>query len=545
MLKKFSTLLVSTAALSSCTPSRDAQCLATGSIPLKPDSSPNYFQGGYIQFNDKKCTATFSVQNIAPEKIILKGYSARHCRFDSSAREQKILLNLFFEKSNKRSEGYIQNIPAKEDFAMRADQLSREIGKLGIVSAQTLFNDALKIAINYNPEGEGTFEGNQAIICNDKDWVPAIDDPERKTTQSCWSFLDLGVFEFEITKSSMKQSDFEFIKDRLSEKKSALDTYLNSNSNLKNSYHDYIKKIDGMVGLMRIQNYARLGYLLSMDMCKITTDSNFDVSPLCNVQSGLIELAGRYLVESDETGNKVNIFDKLSQHIDPFTGQIKPNESGFGISLANLRAGRRLGIGSKSITFSNADEIANGFANEIRILYKNLTSKTIYSFKSLIKEHSPSHGDTKISPVLFVSTNYSSASSVGKNDIRFGHFPLTSTSRLPQKILVPPPLTGDVFGIGPLGTLRMAIPHEHKTVNFSRSDSGSLLSFKGFLPLMVLNTVDDEPTSGGASILALPEAKAEEIPTSNKSSGKFGNNPKSKAEVTADSDYVLGGVPCL
>ncbi len=531
--------------MTSCKPSQDAQCLASGSSFLKTGSSPNFIQGGYIQFNNKRCTATFSLQNITPDKILLKGYSARHCRFDSSANEQKILLDLFFERSKARGEGYILNIPVKEDFATRADQLQQEVRKLGLASAQALFKDALNIAVNYNPEGEGTFEGNNAIICNDKDWVPAIDDPERKTTQSCWSFLDLGVFDLEITKSSMNRRDFEFIKERLTEKKSALDKFLSENGNLKNLYNEHMRKVDGVIGLMRLQNYAQLGYLLSMDMCKITADSNFDVSPLCGAQRGLVESAGRYLVESDETGSKVNIFDKLSQRIDPFTGRINEKEPGFGISLANLLAGRRMDTTSQPIKFSDADEYANAYASELRKYYKDVTSRIIYSIKDVLKEQSQTQGDIKISTALFVSTNYSSASSVSKNNIRFGHFPLTSASRQPQKILVPPSATGDVFGVGPLGTLRIAIPHDHKTVSFTRSDSGSLLSLKGVLPLMVLNTVDDEPTSGGASILALPEAKSEEIPTSKKNSGKFETEQKSKAEVTADREYVEGGVSCL
>jgi len=52
------------------------------------------------------------------------------------------------------------------------------------------------------------------------------------------------------------------------------------------------------------------------------------------------------------------------------------------------------------------------------------------------------------------------------------------------------------------------VPSE-STFSFEKGDSGSLLNIFGGYPVGVLSTVDGEPTSGGATITALPEAEEE------------------------------------
>ena len=48
---------------------------------------------------------------------------------------------------------------------------------------------------------------------------------------------------------------------------------------------------------------------------------------------------------------------------------------------------------------------------------------------------------------------------------------------------------------------------ERLKIRFEKGDSGSILTLGGGPPLLALHSVDDEPTSGGASVVALPSRR--------------------------------------
>ncbi|MEY2986567.1 MAG: hypothetical protein RJB13_88, partial [Pseudomonadota bacterium] len=62
------------------------------------------------------------------------------------------------------------------------------------------------------------------------------------------------------------------------------------------------------------------------------------------------------------------------------------------------------------------------------------------------------------------------------------------------------------------GTLRVAFPRQSEIVKFQPTDSGTLITLHGVIPLMVLNTVNGEGTSGGSAILDLPEISYDDEP---------------------------------
>jgi hypothetical protein len=88
-------------------------------------------------------------------------------------------------------------------------------------------------------------------------------------------------------------------------------------------------------------------------------------------------------------------------------------------------------------------------------------------------------------------------------------------------------------------------------VKFLPTDSGSVLTLSGVVPLMTLNTVDDVGTSGGTAILALPEINDEDTVSPelvaqrnslrSRSAGK--NQPTSKkGQVEVNSDSFNEGI---
>lgn len=524
-----------------CKPARDNGCLSVASGEPKIGATPEFVQGGYIHFGDKMCSVTFELNEATADAITLRAYSARHCRVEKSTASAANFVSLYFEKSPTRSAGYVQKIAAKEGFSARAEKVRREVSLLGVNGAGELFADAFDIPVHYNPFGEGEFSGADAIVCNNVDFIGELDDPQKKLSQSCWSFLDLGVFDFEISKNSLSAGDFAFISERLKAKKSALNGLLSTNPSLQRQYADHRKRVHSVTGLMRLQKASRLAYLLNLDFCKISAAAGIDTAKMCSVQRRLIEIAGQNFVETDESGRQVNIFDKLSK----LTVLSLPGES-----YANLLAGRRLATGYDSLTFADADELARAYAVSMWHVFKDQTAIAIQSFRRALKEHSGQTPEDKVSPALSVSTNFSEKGKAGDAGVRFGQFPLSFLSRQPDKFVF---VRGDafnntpdrmLFGVSFYGTLKMGVPRDVEGIKFLPSDSGSLLSLKGIIPLMVLNTVDDKPTSGGASILALPEAKEEDLTAQNAGSGASGKQTASNGDVAIDSGLLAGGTSC-
>lgn len=524
-----------------CKPASDNGCLSVASSEPKIGATPDFVQGGYIHLGDKMCTASFELNEATADTLTLRAYSARHCRVEKSTASSANFVSLYFDKSATRSAGFVQKIAAKESFSARAEKARREVSALGVTGAGELFADAFDIPVHYNPFGEGEFSGADAIVCNNIDFAGEIDDPQKKLSQSCWSFLDLGVFDFEISKSALGSKDFAYISQRLKAKKAALNGFLSANPLLQRQYVDHRKRVHAVTGLMRLQKASRLAYLLNLDFCKISSASGIDTAKMCSVQRRLIEIAGQNFIETDESGRQVNIFDKLSK----LTDLSVPGES-----YANLLAGRRFATGHDSLTFANADELAGAYAVSMWHIFKDQTAIAIQSFRRALKEHSGETPEDKVSPALSVSTNFSVNGKSGDAGIRFGQFPLSLLSKQPDKFVF---VRGNAnnntpdrmfFGVGFFGTLKMGVPREVETIKFLPSDSGSLVSLKGVLPLMVLNTVDDKPTSGGASILALPEAKEEDIPSQNAGSGTGGKQTASNADVSIDSSLFAGSVGC-
>ncbi|NBW80868.1 hypothetical protein EBR21_03855 [bacterium] len=101
-----------------------------------------------------------------------------------------------------------------------------------------------------------------------------------------------------------------------------------------------------------------------------------------------------------------------------------------------------------------------------------------------------------------VSSNVSSANSISS---KFSVVPLASISEKSAPV--------NAQGLSEYsGVLKLYFQNELNKLKFSKGDSGSMITIAGIVPLLALNTVNDEPTSGGASILALPEPESEGLP---------------------------------
>lgn len=505
----------------------------------------------------------FDVIDVTAEYVRLKGFSARHCRFENGMTTDKVAVNLYFDQTPLRSAGYLKNIRAEEGYVMRSSSIMNEVGKLNSQDLNNRFLNALKIPVQYDPWGEAVFtesgsgtepgatKQSTSLICNNFNQIKPIDDPQDRLTDSCWSFLDLGTFDLTIRKSALPAKDYEFMTAQLIQKRQMLNAYLDKNPSLKKAYTEHRKQIDSVMSLLRLRNAGTLAYLLNLDLCS----GSMKNESICKNQAKLIDILGQNYLDQDETGTTKNIFDRLSANRADST--FVPS-----LTYADLQKGSRMPLNDANTSLAAAEEIARAFAGEINMLLKNRTAIAIVKMKEMLAEQSKSTGLESLSPSVLMGTNFSVNRSTGSNTgFQFALFNAKHTvSDLSRLKLSPEDSVAggrNVHGVTSYGTLRMAFPRDTQVVKFHPTDSGSLMSLAGVVPLMVLNTVDGVGTSGGTAIMALPDITDDDdtigstavakgsLPKGNSTTSRTPARSAAQVEVNPDSFSGRMSAACM
>lgn len=522
--------ILTSLSLVACLPPSESTCMSTAAESLPLADTQSIVQGGYIQFADKACNATFDIISLSSESIRLRAYSSRHCRNENGLEIPKTFVHLYFNESPERSAGYIKNLPAREEFVERVSNYSAELKKMSLPKElEVVFLQAVRIPthaefdavlaqqqpadsldpVNRNPEN---------LICLIEQISPRLPDVAGPRSDLCWSALEIGQYDLELSKSDISAEIFSFLAKKLNDKKRLKADYLGKNPKIAAFATEQQNELSTLKANLRFQNYARLAYLLSFDHCKISQASGGISSSICANQSKLIELVGNYLIEPDASGTAINIFDRLAREKD-FE---QP-----GISFSELKAGRRFTADKTPTTFAQADERSNRYSTNMYSVFRDQVAGFLRRMIERTKNSTSESDKSTLSASFVVSSNLRIRSGSGFSDLFFTQYPLTQIAKNPQSIQIATDTSGlraleqTTHGITQFGTLRMGVPKATERVAFNKSDSGSLITLSGFVPLMVLNTVDDQGVSGGASVLVLPEAQAEEFPSVSKtSSGK-------------------------
>lgn len=498
-------------ALAGCKAASTSGCLSTTSNELKISDKSDAVQGGYIHFGDKSCSATFDVVGVSAEHIRLKAYSARHCRFENGLSQDQVSVSLYFGDSNSARSGYIKNIPVNERFVDRATQAMQEVKKLNAPRAEALFLSALRIPVQFDPWFGNAYaefiedQSKSSLICNDFEQIPSIPDPQDRMTDSCWSALDLGTFDLVIRKNAIPPKQFFYLTEKLNDKAQRLQNLLSSDAQLKSAFYESRKSIDSIMTLLRSHQASRLVTLLNFDLCQ----PNVRNDELCKNQTKLIEIVAKNFTEPDREGRERNLFDWMSSSSDFRTVQLP---------LSDLLAGKRVIADVSVKNFSELDAYTSALTSDVSSHLKDKSALHIINMRSFVVEQSRGASAAQLSPSYLVGSNFVAKADGNAANYRFGLFGLSQVFSDPKQVqLTPTGFTQNdtpVHGISLFGTLRVAFPRESEVVKFQPTDSGSLITLHGIIPLMVLNTVNDVGTSGGSAILALPEIGYDDEPLS-------------------------------
>ncbi len=529
--------------LSGCKAASTSECLSTSSGEIKISDKSEYVQGGYLHFGEKSCSASFDVVGIASDHIRLKAYSARHCRFENGLDLKKVSASLYFSDTSSSRAGYVKNIPVSERFVDRASAIMEEVRRLNSPKAESLFLNALRLPTQFDPWSGGAYaeysgtDSKSSLICRDHEQIPPIPDPQNQLTDSCWSFLDLGTYDLVIRKNSIPSSQFFYLTQNLSKKSVGINALLNSDSTLKASYYESRRRIDSIMTLLRSHQAAWLGTLLNFDLCHESVRTN----EMCKNQSKMIEILAKNFIESDSNGTEKNIFDWIHDNPSYHTVQLR---------RADLLSGRRVPITPEIKSLSDLESAVSGIASEFRSDLLDKSAVHIIKMREIVAKQSRGASIDTLSPAYFIGSNF-----VGRNDkqgagYRFGLFSFDQVFSDPKLVkLSPAGYTAQeevVHGVTKFGTLRVAFPHHTEVVKFQPTDSGSLITLHGVIPLMVLNTVNDEATSGGSAILALPEIDYDDEPLSTNVAQPHNSDGSKTVSVRVnDSSFSSNGSGCL
>lgn len=474
--------LAALASISACSPKSSGPCSSTqvvvggaGAIDSSIKAAP---LGGFINVGPRACTATLSLVSSSESSIVVNAYSALHCFREDLLNDEKISLSVYVPGRSGISSGYLQKIPVADEFFVRRKQLLDEIDKLANTEASERIRDIMKIELPYFFEDASLVRSNAAAGQGDKLMRNiCLSSSEDKLTvqnsqQTCWSSLDTGARTLEIKASSLPPVQYRALRNVLEQHSAQLKALFRNDPRMAESFNLWSNRIHGLTGLWRLTNYSPLAYFLNKDMCAMITGSNSDPG-MCTVRSQLISLADKFMVEIDVDGKKRSILAKA-------------DELGFGINqnLMTEKAVELVNLMPKK-AFDKFHEVFLAHRNDIKQRVRIENEKAL----PLSAEY-----------VIAANQIFKSGS---EQSMSFG--------LLRGRVLTPDAVPSLSRGMSSKGTLRFYVNNSQLAASFGKSDSGSMITFAGIIPLLVLNSVDDEPTSGGASILALPEASSEEV----------------------------------
>lgn len=475
--------------------------------------------GGFLHIGSAACTATFLLESANSSELRFAAYTAQHCVNEGSESSERFAVSMHIRSDNEQ--GYLKKLPVSDDFFTRRNQLWTDVRQLGSSEANTLVENALLISdygeyLDQKVDGEGntiggrdvsTIEAKNVCLSNRTDLLQV-----GNSQHLCWSALDTTVRRLTLKASDVSKQDFEKAKQHLERRKAAFNGVLRKYPQISKNFTLWNKRVHGQVGGWRLTNYANIAAFLNDELCGKYLPKDAPEQSTCRVRDQLRALVEKHLIEIDVDGELKTVLKHAEQ-------------LGMGTSAPFFVDG---GLPIKSALPMKSSEN----------FFRFLNSKT-----DELRKLFPSSSGNKLLPLsnqFAIATNTSLFNNETKKaSLMFGHVKAKAlfgeSGELPSK------------GVNSAGLLRMYVSKQNIQIQFGATDSGAMLTFAGVVPLLVLNTVDDKPTSGGSAILALPEiGYDDEAPASQAGSPSSTDQTVALNTTVKSEDAIVkyGNIPC-
>lgn len=480
--------------------------------------------GGFVNIAGRSCTASFLLQSATDSSLLISAYTAQHCFREDSSSPESLSISLHLPAQGKSKAGYLKNIKAHDEFYSRRQQFLTEVQKLGVGAASEMAKQAMNITL-FADRGLERLDPNASDT--ELEQISATDDFRRNVCISsqtdrlevsgaqhvCWSALDTTVRTLEIRRDELNSEVYRTLRGLLENKRQAHESVLNSSRNISKHFNLWNERVHAQVGGWRFRNYSHLASFLNKDICGKLLPKDDSHFPICSVRDQLLSAVRKHLIEVDLDGKKKSIIDKAQ-------------ELGFGVDSPFLRSEG----GSSANTMALKDLLMLKLSDDFNhFLNKNMTDlRAMFPTKNEKIHALPKQFSIAANPIVRLPN--------GNDDMAFGL--VDSSALVPSSAPVPSK------GVQVLGILRMYLPSEQVKVRFGPTDSGAMLTIGGIVPLLVLNTVDDKPTSGGSAILALPDPGPEDessvVSHHTRTAPKpLSTGARASSDTTVDSDSTL------
>jgi hypothetical protein len=482
-LTQISSIFALTACSAGSTSSGCARSLSTlsGDAPLP--SAGVVPAGGYVAFADRGCTSTFTLQSSDETSIRLNAFTASHCSRDDKAENEAISIAMYIPSASGRGGGYLKNIPARDEFYERRKSFIDSVRALNNSRASYIAEAISKIPsfgawwafeVPTGAPPTSSQDNTNRNLCLLK--AKTDDTYKDSSFNHCWSVFDTGVRSLEIRKADVGEKKFRIISKHLQNKSQEQKKLFETNPQLKEKYDYWSAQINGRMGGFRLLNYVKLAAFLNSEICGKYLPDNSPDKAACSVRQKLIDLGGKFLVEVDTDGKRKSVFDKAK-------------ELGLGIDVP-------IPVQEYYEPFA-ITEFQDDMEQRADVQFLDKYNSTIAEVGKLL----PVSNNIFPKP----SDNFLIATNLSRSAQRTQEFGLATFNSIGLS----------TQGVGAqglsqyAGILKLYFKQSQPQVSFSKGDSGSMITIGGIVPLLALNTVNQEPTSGGASILALPEASEE------------------------------------
>ncbi len=441
--------------------------------------------GGFINIGSRSCTATFLLKSASDASISVSAYSAQHCFKEDSITPEDMSISVHIPGNGSISSGYLKNLKAKDEFFTRRSDFINEVQKLASPAAFTMAKQAVEIAL-FAQRGIESLDPNKSDEENAA--TAASDDYQRnvcissqtdrlsvkESQEVCWSALDSTVRTLDLKRDELGAKQFDTLRSYLELKKNGHDSLLNSSKNISRHFQIWNDRLHGQVGAWRLLNYVNLASFLNKEVCGKYLSKDDANQAICSVRDSMVALVKKHLVEVDIDGKRKSVFDQAQ-------------ELGFGIESPFIRT-----------------EPGSNMVSKANDLYQAKASDRFYTFMnnkiSELQKMFPTKGEKIVGLPKQFSIAANPVVTQASSQANAMTFALVDSAAL---VGASDPVASK--GLRTLGILRMYLPNKSTKIKFGPTDSGAMLTFAGVVPLLVVNTVDDKPTSGGSAILALPE----------------------------------------